>query len=283
MVIDIRLRYLTSKDVGYFPRAKNLTSHETPESFFAWLKSVGVDVALSPAAPSLGLTLGRWDLPARHIDNDFQASLQAQYPENFVGVAGIDPGNEVHNGLEELDRCVHQLGLRVATIEPGRKPLLSENPADRRLYEFYALAEEWEVPVIIQTSGLKGGASIDYAHPRWIDQVAHDFPKLHLICAHGCTPYHRELAVVTIRRPNVFASPDIYTFSDFNACRSTHAGQLIFASGFPFGDVRKVKNAYMEAPWGKAHSVEDLMFRNAIRALKLDRLPYFSEKLNSRA
>jgi predicted TIM-barrel fold metal-dependent hydrolase len=159
------------------------------------------------------LTLGRWDLPRRIIDNDEQAELQNCHPRRFIGVAGIDPGNEVHCGLSELERCVKELGLRVATIEPGRKPMLVPNPADRRLYDFYALAEELEVPVIIQTSGLKGGVTIDYAHPQWIDRVAHEFPRLNIICAHGCVPFMRELDFVLYRRPNVYTFPDCYTFS----------------------------------------------------------------------
>ena len=188
MIIDIRCRYLTPEAAKYFGHSHKVETHDSPESYFAWLDSRSIDVALSPDAASLGLRLGRWDLPARMVDNDKQAELQRKFPERFVGVAGIDPGNEVHNGLQELERCVKQLDLRVAAIEPGRKPMLVPNPADKSLYDFYALADELEVPIILQTSGLKGGASIDYAHPRWIDQVAHDFPNLHIICAHGCAP-----------------------------------------------------------------------------------------------
>ncbi len=281
MIIDIRCRYLTTEEAKYFSHARQVQSHDTPESFFAWLDKQGIDTVLSPAAASLGLTLGRWDLPARSINNDKQAELQRQYPERFVGVAAIDPGNVVHNGLQELERCVKTLGLRIASIEPGRKPMLVANPANTRLYDFYQRASDLDVPVIIQTSGLKGGENIDYANPRWIDQIAADFPKLHIICAHGCAPWHKELALVTRRRPNVYASPDLYTFLDLQWCKWTEAGQLIFASGFPYVSVESIKRAYLTAHWGDAHKVDDLMYRNAIRALKLDRIPYFAAKLNS--
>jgi len=282
MIIDIRCRYLTKDAAKYFAYSRKVEGHESPESFFEWLDKSGVQVALSPTAASLGLKLGRWDLPPRNVDNDEQAEMQRTYPRRFVGVAGIDPGNEVHNGLEELERCVKELGLRVATIEPGRKPMLAANPADRRLYDFYSLADQLEVPVIIQTSGPKGGVSIDYAHPRWIDQVAHDFPNLNIICAHGCVPFMKELECVLEcvlgRRPNVYTSPDCYTFTNFLACTRYRPEQLIFGSSFPLARVDVMIQLYLAAFWGRKW-LDDIMYRNAIRALRLDRAPFFASKL----
>lgn len=279
MIIDIRCRYVTKEAAKYFGAFTTFETHDSPESYVRWLDRNGVQTALSPTAASLGLKLGRWDLPARSVDNDQQSELQRRFPQRFVGVAGIDPGNEVHDGMREFERCVGELGLRVATIEPGRKPLLSPNPADPRLYDFYALAQEREVPVILQTSGVKGGANLDYAHPRWIDQVAHDFPDLHIVCAHGCVPFLRELGCVLWRRPNVFASPDCYTYSDFKACKRYPPEQLLFASAFPFMDLRDAIQLYVGGFWGRRH-LDDIMYRNAIRALKLESDPFFAGMLD---
>lgn len=279
MIIDVRCRYVTQDAAKYFAHSTNIETHASPESYFEWLEKCGVQVSLSPTAASLGLKLGRWDLPPRIVNNDEQAELQRNYPRRFVGVAGIDPGNAVHQGLPELERCVKELGLRVATIEPGRKPLLAPNPADRRLYDFYSLAEELEVPVIIQTSGLKGGVTFDYAHPRWIDQVAHDFPDLNIICAHGCVPFMRELECVLWRRPNVYASPDCYTITNLAACTRYPHRQLIFGSGYPFGPVRDMIQLYLAAFWRRG-SLDDIMYRNAIRALRLERQPFFASMLD---
>ena len=280
MVIDIRCRYVTRDAAKYFGHARMVDGHDSPESYFQWLEICGVQTALSPTAASLGLKLGRWDLPPRIVDNDEQAELQRRYPKRFVGVAGIDPGNQIHDGLRELERCVNELGLRVATIEPGRKPMLAPDPADRRLYDFYALAEDLEVSVIIQTSGLKGGITIDYAHPRWIDRVAHDFPSLRIICAHGCVPFMKELDFVLRRRPNVYASPDCYTFRDFLACKQYPQRQLIFGSGYPFAGVRVMIQLYLAAFWGRKW-LDDIMYRNAIRALRLERDPFFASMLEA--
>ena len=60
-------------------------------------------------------------MAARTTSNDLMARLQKEHWGRFVGVAGIDCGNVLHDSLAELDRCA-KLGLRVAFIEPGRSP-----------------------------------------------------------------------------------------------------------------------------------------------------------------
>lgn len=279
-VIDIRCRMITQESLAYFSHIEGVQAHNTEAGFFDWLTKSGIHTALSPTPASLGLKLGRWELPPRHIDNDAQASLQMRYPGRFIGVAGIDPGNEVHRATDELERCVNTLGLRITTIEPGRLPLLARNPADRRLDDFYSLSQELEVPVIIQSSGLKGGISLDYAHPTWIDDVAHRFPRLNLICAHGCVPFFRELEIVLRRRPNVFASPDCYTFRDFQSVRSYPPHQIIFASAYPFGSTNLMLARYLTANW-KRRWLDDILYRNAIRALRLEGQPVFSSWMDS--
>lgn len=54
-----------------------------------------------------------------------------------------------------------------------------------------------------------------------------------------------------------------------------------FASGHPFISVKGIKQRYLNAPWGM--DLDNIMTRNAIRALKLDRDPYFAVKLNEPA
>jgi len=251
-------------------------------SYIDMLDTSGVRVALSPVAPNHGLKLGRFDLSPRIACNEQQSTMQKDFPQRFVGVVGIDPGEGVPESLVTLEYCVKNLGLRVATIEPGRQTFLAPNPADKRLYDIYSLAQALEIPIIIQTSGLKGGCSIDYAHPRWIDQIAHDFPKLGIICAHACTPYARELSCVIRRRSNVFASPDCYTFQDFsvwNSLATDVPNQLIFASGFPFcGNLEAFVMRYIAAPWN-VKFIDNIMYKNAIRALRLEDTPYFSSML----
>lgn len=281
LVIDIRCRIPVGSSASYYENIpeKNIITTNTESDFFSELDAAGVRTAVCANGNNLGMTLGHRVLPPRVTSNDEQADLQNRYPGRFIGVAAIDPGNTVHAALEELERCIKILGLHTATIEPGRAPLYSDHPADPRLYDFYALAQELDIPVILQTSGMKGGKNIDYANPRWIDQVAEDFPDLHLICAHACYPYTREMIAVLWRRNNVYAAPDLYLYwpgsQDWlNAVnRERVANKFLFGSAYPLcGNLARSVNCFLDLDWNPA-TLDKLLFKNALRALKLEEHP----------
>jgi uncharacterized protein len=281
MIIDVRCRFTTGTAAAYFKsRQGSAPTPDDIDGFLAVLDHAGVDVAVSPLGNSQGMKLGFRELPPRVSSNSEQMAHQALYPQRVVGVAGIDVGNVAHDALTELARCVEG-GLKVATIEPGRSPLFVDHPADRRLYPFYALAQDLGVTVILQTSGLLGGKNIDYAHPKWIDRIAEDFPDLRIICAHGCYPYVREIIAVAVRRRNVFVAPDMYLFwpgRDDWIHAVNHgvlADRFLFASAYPLsGSLREFVNRFMRLGW-KPKVLDRIMYRNAIQALGLTEHPVF--------
>lgn len=281
MIIDVRCRLTAGMSAGYYQgRRGSAPPPDSIEAFLDVLDHAGVNVAVSPVGNNQGMTLGFRELPARVSSNIEQIKYQSQYPQRFVGVAGIDVGNVAHDSLAELEQCAKE-GLRVVTIEPGRGPLFVDHPADRRLYPFYSLAQELGVSVILQTSGLLGGKNLDYAHPRWIDAVAENFPNLRIICGHGCYPYVREMLAVTVRRRNVYASPDLYMFwpgrDDWIHAvnQGVLADKFLFASAYPLcGSLREFVNRFMRLGW-KPEVLDRIMYRNAIQALGLTEHPIF--------
>jgi len=281
MIIDVRCRMTAGMSEGYFQgRPGSAPPPDSMEAFLGELDHAGVDVAVSPLGNNQGMKLGFRELPARVSSNIEQIKFQSQYPQRFVGVAGIDVGNVAHGSLAELERCARE-GLRVATIEPGRAPLFVGSPADRRLYPIYSLAQELGVSLILQTSGLLGGKNIDYAHPRWIDAVAEGFPNLRIICAHGCYAYVREMIAVTLRRKNVYASADLYIFCPGRddwihaVNQGAFAGKFLFASAYPLcGNLREFVNRFMRLGWNPG-VFDRIMYRNAIQALGLTAHPVF--------
>jgi len=286
-IIDVRCRLPSAADGDYLRQRPDAARFEpwsglAPQAFFHHLDAAGVRTAVSVAGNNDGLQLGTRRLPPRRTSNDAQARLEAEHPGRFLGVAGIDVGGAVHDPVAELERTVGVLGMPRVGIEPGRAPLHAAHPADRRLYPFYQRAEELGATVFLQTSGYYGGADLDYAHPRWIDRVAADFPRLTLVCGHGCYPYVREMIAVAVRRPNVFPSPDLYVFAPsrrewrYAVNKGLIADQFLFASGFPLcGSLVRTVNRFLLLGWRPA-VLDRILFRNALRALRLESDPRFA-------
>jgi hypothetical protein len=290
MIIDCRCRLTVDGSADYFvdrvTHAGKLDGvpalrERTLDAFFAELDAAGVTTAVSVSGFNPGAQLGRFDLPARTASNDVMAQVQAAYPGRFIGVIGLDVSNTMHNALDELKRCVDELGLFVAFIEPGRAP--GCNLDDPRLYPFYEFCEDRKVTLIPQTSGLLGGKLLDYANPKYIEQVAEDFPGLNIICGHGCYPYVREAIVMSCRRNNVWLSPDSYVHHlgrddwvqavNFNALG--FADRFVFSSAYPLNALKTQVERFHDLPW-KSEVLPKLLHQNAITALRLNERTEFA-------
>lgn len=289
MIIDLRCRLTSAGGAEYFhdrmsklgrlDRVSALASADEA-AFFAEIGAAGITTAVSASGCNPGARLGRYDLPARTTSNDLLADVQQRHPGRFVGVAGIDVSDTFHRARDEIDRCVGKLGLKAICIEPGRAPGCLLN--DRRLYPIYEQCQALGIPVIAQTSGSLGGRFVDYANPRYVEEVADDFRDLHLVCGHGCYPYVREAIVMAGRRDNIWLSPDIYFFhlghedwiKAINANLSGFADRFLFGSSYPLTAIGPYVENFMKIGW-KPEVLERILFRNALRALKLEDDPAF--------
>lgn len=287
VIIDVRCRLPVSTDGGYFSWRKDGErfsewSSMTRERFWREMKSAGIGTAVSVTGNNWGLDLGGVKLPPRQTSNDEQAELQRRFPGRFLAVAGIDVSGAIHDPLEEMERCVRELGVRRVGIEPGRAELFAPHPADQRLYPFYDKAQDLGVTVMLQTSGYYGGTNLDYANPRWVDQVAHDFPDLKLVCGHGCYPFVREMIAVAVRRENVFPSPDLYVFTPsrnewvYAVNKGLITDRFLFGSGFPLcGSLIRSVSRFLLLGWRPA-VLDKILYRNAVKALSVEDEPYFA-------
>jgi len=87
------------------------------------------------------------------------------------------------------------------------------SPDDSRMDPYYALAEEFDVPVMIhmwhwnQPGGppccpdyrISGGDPLD------LEKVLTRFPRLRIVVMHAAAPFGRELTILMLRYPNVYA------------------------------------------------------------------------------
>jgi predicted TIM-barrel fold metal-dependent hydrolase len=231
------------------------------------------------------MKLGYKELPDRTTSNDMMAEVQKRHWGKFIGVAGIDSGGVYHDPIPEIRRCAG-MGLRAIFIEPGRSPGCDLD--DKRLYPIYEECVKLDLTLIPQTSGPLGGKNIDYANPVHIERVCEDFPDLRIICGHGHYPYVREIITVATRRDNIYLSPDVYLRmlgkdewveainGNYRAYFGNYgiADRFVFASAYPLFDLRDYVRFFFSLPW-KREVLNRILYRNALRALKLEDDPTF--------
>lgn len=289
MIIDMRCRLTAGESAGYFvdrmshagkmDRIGAFADFST-QAFFDEISAAGITTAVSVSGLNPGAKLGRFDLPARTTSNDELAQVQNQYPGRFVAVGGIDVSNTFHDALQEIDRCATALSMRVICIEPGRAPGCLLN--DERLYPVYDKCQSLGLSVILQTSGGLGGKYVDYANPKYVEQIAEDFPKLRIICGHGCYPYVREAIVVASRRENVWLSPDGYFFhmghedwvKAINYNLMNFSERFLFGSAYPLTGIALFVENFLKVSW-REEVLEKILWRNALTALGLENDPLF--------
>lgn len=289
MIIDVRCRYTAGESASYFRTilAKNgrlplirSVNEGTEAAFFEEIEAAGITTAVSASGFNPGACLGKYELPDRTTSNDVLADVQRRNTGRFIAVGGIDVSNRFHSGLDEIRRCNNELGVNIFNIEPGRAPGCDLD--DECLFPFYRLMEELGSVVILQTSGLKGGRYLNYAHPDRVERVAERFPELSIICAHGCYPYVREAIVMAMRRENVWLSPEGYLWhlghDDWlravNKNFENFSRKFLFGSAFPLTPIKPFVENFLALNWEKEF-LNRLLYRNALDALKLTRVSPF--------
>ncbi len=133
--------------------------------------------------------------------NSRTAALVRAHPEKLIGFMSVHPRDP---GLfEEIDRAVHDLGLRGIKLGPNYQNF---DPVGESALRLYARAQELRLPILFHqgTSPVRF-ADLDYAHPRHIDRVATRFPDLTVVLAHMAHPWQTDCIAVIRKHPHVWA------------------------------------------------------------------------------
>lgn len=168
--------------------------------------------------------------------NDDTAAIVHAHPEKLIGFMTVNPHDP--NALEEMDRCVSDLGMRGLKLGPNYQHF---DPLSPEAFRVFGRAQELGLPVLLhQGTSPVQFAELDYAHPRHLDVVAREFPRLKMILAHMAHPWQIDCFVVIRKHPNLFAdiSANFYRpWSCYNAFRhATEWGvlhKLLFGSDYP--------------------------------------------------
>ncbi len=169
MIIDFEHHYIPAelgRRLGMDPtrkeavKTRDATVHAQLFDLEAQLRDmdrVGIDVAVQSCI------LG-WDTTLENcrLINDCTAAAQQQYSGRFVGLAHAPILEE--NGLRELERAIHELGLKGVTVSSQVNGL----PLDAKEFvAFYELMRRLGVPIFVHPALAPNGYSLmnDYQLP----------------------------------------------------------------------------------------------------------------------
>lgn len=174
------------------------------------LKERGADLTLfSPRASAMGHHIGNSDTSMAWTQacNDLIYRVCELYPENFAPVCQLpqSPGASLEAPIEELKRCVHELGFVGCNLnpDPSGGHWTSHPLTDRFWYPMFEAMVELDVPAMVHvSSSCNANFHATGAHYINADTTAFmqfiqgdlfaDFPTLRFIIPHGggAVPYH---------------------------------------------------------------------------------------------
>lgn len=170
-------------------KARN--SSETPAEVHGGLERLIED--MDRANIQCGLLVG--------AENTATARIHARYPGRFFTFVTLDPTDGMR-AVREFERLVKEEGangLRLSALYNG----VTAN--DRRYYPLYAKAAELDVPVRIYTAmNYANDRPYDLGHPRYLDDVAVDFPELRIVAGLAGWPWVNEMVALLRRHPNLY-------------------------------------------------------------------------------
>ena len=240
------------------------TTQRSPELLLQEMDAAGIDCGVVPGRRAHAF-LG-------NVSNEDICAILQDYPNRFIGVAGIDPSDK-YKAVDEIDRFVVNGPLKGVGIEPGLLPV-PMYPNDRRIYPIYEKCEAEGIPLLLMAGG-GNGPDAGYSAPMIIDQIAADFPKLTIINTHGGYPWVTEILFVAYRRPNVYICPDMYLFNQpgwqdyVTAANFALQDRFLFGTAYPFIPLEAGVEHFKKLPF-KPEVLPKVLYQNAVRALKLD-------------
>jgi len=170
------------------------------------------------------------------IPNDLIATFTAKDPRRRLGVAGIDPLAD--DALDELEQAVAQ-GFVAVTVSPVCQGF---HPAHTRAMQVYAFCSEAGLPVFISHPVPYARAgNLEFAPTSAWDEVAREFPELHLIFSEIGYPTIDETLLLLAKHPRawgelsgIVSRPWALYQALLDAEATGVIDKIFLGSGFPF-------------------------------------------------
>lgn len=231
--------------------------------FLRDMKECGVTTAVLQAEYAFG------DLDAL---NTAVGEAAAQNEDLLVAFGGIDP-LQMADPVAELQRNFERWNMRGLNLQPWVQGLF---PNDKKYYPVYEYLQDRGLPVTIHASiNFSLHRGMEYSHPRFLDQIACEFPQLTIVANHGGWPWVAEAVAVAWKHPNVYlelggVSPKYIGkpgggWEPLLTYATVLQDQLLFATDSIVPHARAVKEA-LDMPLKDAIK-EKVLYKNAQRIL----------------
>jgi predicted TIM-barrel fold metal-dependent hydrolase len=215
-------------------------------------------------------------LPA--IANDSIARAVSEHPDVFFGFGSVDPLQDIHWCVEEVQRC-RQLGLRGLKFQQTVQGFF---PNEERFYPIYEAAQRLNLVCLFHmgTTGIAAGApgglglKLKYARPIYVDDVAADFPRLTIIGAHPGWPWTDELLAMAVHKGNVYIdlsgwAPKHFPPSLVQYARTLLQDKVLFGTDWPLISIDRWEREFKAL--GFPEDVQQkVMLGNALELLRLE-------------
>lgn len=162
------------------------------------------------------------------------SELCRDYPDRFAGLFTIDPSLGMA-GVERAAEVVAQpgfVGLQLHTHSWDRA-------FDHRdLYPFYALADDMDLPVVVQAGTSGGRMASECGRPVGIDRPALYFGGVRFVLSHTGWPWQDEAMAMALKHPNVYlgtaAYPPHHWSRELNRfIGGAGSGKVLMGTSFP--------------------------------------------------
>jgi uncharacterized protein len=177
------------------------------------------------------------------VPNDLIAEYVAEHPEKLIGWCSLDPTDP--DCLDELDRCVNDLGLHGLKVGP---PYQHFDPMDEQYWPLFERCAELGIPTIWhQGATFPSAAMLRIATPLRLEPLAMAFPSLRMVIAHLAHPWEEDLIVLMRKCPNMYTDisavhyrPWRYWQAMVTALEYGVTDRILLGSDFPSGTVDNV-------------------------------------------
>jgi predicted TIM-barrel fold metal-dependent hydrolase len=207
--------------------------------------------------------------------HDYAIDVQRRYSDVIFGNwLQIDPRTG-SRGADELQRCIDASGGFVSyCVSAAGMGHVASDPIYAPFYEVLRGAKRPVLVLVGYTgsgAGLPGGGGVklELSHPRYVDELAVDYPDLQIISGRPAWPWQDEMIAVMLHKPNVWAelhgwSPKYLTDALKREIRNRLKDRVMFGADYPLFRYERLVADWRELGYDEA-ILERVLHRNAER------------------